>query len=100
MPRRKQFTVDAESVQDEPGATITFRCLKVGEADDYRSNDVTATEFLVQHIVTWAGVKGDNGEDLPSPADEPGIVAALYLHERDAMLRLLWQGPDGESAKN
>jgi len=42
----------------------------------------------------------DNEKPLPSPADEPGILGKLYQHEITALARLLFQGPDGESAKN
>ena len=71
MPRRKTFTVDAESVQGNEGAEVTFRALKVRELREYRETAMTDTELLQGHITAWSGIVDDNGKDLPSPADDP-----------------------------
>ena len=101
MRRGNQFTVDAESVQGNAGATVTFKALTVGEWKEYRSSDAVTDFSLVEsHVVAWSGIVDDEGHELPDPADEPEVINALYLHEQQALARLLWQGPDGASAKN
>jgi hypothetical protein len=100
MARVSTFTVDASSVQGNEGAKVTFRGLKVGEWREYLdSEDVTDPDLLRAHIVKWDLVD-DNDHKLPDPADEPEIVNELYMHEQRQLVRLLMQGPDGESAKN
>jgi len=98
--RRNQFTVDAESVQGVAGAEVTFKALKVREVREYRSTDMTDQELLARHVVAWSGIVDDDLNELPSPADEPGILGELYVHEQLELARLLFQGPDGENAKN
>ena len=100
MARRNQFVVDAESVQGNEGATVTFHCMKVREMNEYRTTDQTDEDVLRDHVVTWSGIVDDDGHELPSPKDEPGAIGELYLHEQRALVRLLFQGPDGENAKN
>lgn len=101
MPRRRsEFTVDAESVQGNAGTTVTFRALKVGEMHVYRTTDRTDRDVLKAQILGWVGIIDDDEKPLPSPADQPDIVDELYMHEQQAMVRLLFQGPDGDSAKN
>jgi hypothetical protein len=100
MPRRSQFTVDAESVQGNAGATATFKSLKVREVREYRETEMTDADLLQQHVLSWSGFVDDQGKALPSPADEPGILGELYVHEQLALSRLLFQGPDGPDAKN
>lgn len=98
--RKNQFTVDAESVQGNAGAEVTFRALKVREVTEYRTTSMTDAELLAAHVVAWSGMVDDDGNDLPSPADEPGILGELYVHEQQRLAQLLFQGPDGDSAKN
>jgi len=98
--RRSQFTVDAESVQGNAGAEVTFKALKIREVRAYQETDQTDTELLAEHIVAWAGFIDDNGKKLPSLADDPDVMGELYLHERQHLIRLLFQGPDGANAKN
>jgi len=98
--RGSQFTVDAESVQGIPGATVTFRALTVGEWREYRTTELTDVDLIRAHLLTWTGIVDDDDNELPSPADEPEVLDALYLHEQQALARLLWQGPMGDSAKN
>ena len=100
MPRRKTFTVDAEDIQGIEGAEVTFRALKVREFKAYRETDMTDTELMEQHILSWSGFVDDNDKPLPSPDDDPDVIGELYLHERQELSRLLFQGPDGTNAKN
>ena len=101
MPRRSTFVADAESVQGVSGATVTFRCITVGEVDEFRSDaSFTDRVLLERHIVSWSGIVDDDDHEMPDPADEPDILKKLYVHEQQALARLLWAGPEGESAKN
>ncbi len=101
MPRRSQFTVSAESVQGNEGATVTFSCLKVREVREYREqDDLDDREMLKRHVIKWSGIVDDSGNELPSPRDEPDILGELYVHEQRALTRLMWAGPDGPEAKN
>ena len=98
--RGSQFTVDAESVQGNEGATVTFRALKVREVNEYRTTEMTDADLLRSHVLSWSGFVDDEGRELPSPADEPDVLGELYVHEQLALSRLLFQGPLGDSAKN
>ena len=101
MPRRKTFTVDAEKVQGNPGATVTFTNITVGERAEYLADDKADDHtILKRHLIDWKGIVDNDDKDLPSPADEPDVLNALYMDEQRAFARLFWQGPDGESAKN
>jgi len=100
MPRRRTFTVDASDVQGIEGAEVTFRALKVRTLREYRETAMTDRELLQQQIDSWSGFIDDAGKPLPSPADDPDVLDELYIHEQAAILRLLFQGPDGASAKN
>ena len=46
------------------------------------------------------GIEDDDGNDLPSPADEPGILGKLYTAEKSALMRLLYAGAPSIPAKN
>jgi len=98
--RRNQFTVDAESVQGNAGAEVTFKALLVEEVSEYRATGMTDRELLEKHLLSWKGIVDDNDKPLPSPDHEPGILGKLYIHEQQELARLLFAGPDGESAKN
>jgi len=98
--RRNQFVVSAESVQGEAKAEVTFKALKVREVGEYRSTGMTDRDLLREHVLSWKGIVDDAGHALPSPADEPEILGELYIHEQQELARLLFQGPDGENAKN
>ena len=101
MPRRNTFTVDAESVQGNAGATVTFSMLTVGEWKGYGQDpEINDHTLIREHIISWTGIVDDEDQPLPSPADEPDVLDALYMHEQRILARLLFQGPDGESAKN
>jgi hypothetical protein len=101
MPRRNRFTVDAESVQGNAGATVTFRCITMGEVQEFNDVDeVTDRVMLQRHILSWSGIVDDDDHEMPNPTDEPDILGALYVHEQRALVRLLWAGPDGPDAKN
>ena len=101
MARRNQFTVDAESVQGIEGAEITFRRLTVGVWQQYfDDSEYNNPEIVRDHVVDWKGIVDDDGNEIPSPKDEPGVIAVLYLDEVNAMSRLLFQGVDGAAAKN
>jgi len=101
MPRRKQFTVDAESVQGNAGATVTFKCLKVREVEEWRTDPKQTNQTLLRdHVLSWSGIVDDNDKNLPDPTDEPGVLGELYVQEQGALVNLLFAGPDGESAKN
>jgi hypothetical protein len=98
--RRNQFTVDAESVQGIAGAEVTFRCLKVRDVREYQGTGMTDADLIKRHVLSWSGIVDDEGHELPSPSDEPDVLGELYVHEQLALARLLFQGPDGEAAKN
>jgi len=100
MARRSQFTVNAEAIQGNIGAEVTFRALKVGEAREYRETSMTDQGLLEKHILSWSGFVDDKGNELPCPTDDLSIWDELYVHERIALVHLLYQGPDGDSAKN
>ena len=100
MARRGTFTVDAESVQGNAGATITFRQLKVREVRAIRDGEADDEDVLTTHIAAWSGILDDDGNELPSPQDEPGILGELYVQEQTTIIQLLFAGPDGASAKN
>ena len=101
MPRRSTFTVDAESVQGNAGATVTFRRLTMGKRDQYINEPGYGdAEFLSEHIVDWSGIVDDDGHELPSPRDEPGLVTELYIEEARELVRLLFEGPDRNLPKN
>ena len=57
-------------------------------------------DLIADHVISWSGILGDNGKELPSPADDPEVLGELYLHEKNELIRLLFQGPDGVDAKN
>ena len=101
MSRRSTFTVDAEVVQGNVGAEVTFSALTVGEWKAYGADpEVNDNTLVAAHVVSWSGFVDSNDKPLPSPKDEPGVLDALFMHEQRALSRLLFQGPDGESAKN
>jgi hypothetical protein len=101
MPRRTQFTVDAESVQGNAGATITFSCITIGERKAYLSDpDLDNIDMIRLHTLSWSGIVDNDGNELPDPKDEPDAIDALFMVEMRAINRLMWQGPDGDSAKN
>jgi len=96
--RRNQFTVNAESVQGNPAATVTFRGLTVAEWEEWFNpvSRVTDADILRAHLAGWDGFEDEEGQALPNPPD----VAALYLHEVKELCRLLMRGPSETSAKN
>ena len=101
MARRNQFTVSAESVQGNEGAEVTFKRLLYAKHQRYfdLNDDYGPAELLRDHILDWKGIEDDNGNEIPSPKDEP-VEAHLYVGEIKALSNLLFQGPDGEHAKN
>jgi len=92
--------VDAEAVQGIEGATVTFSCVTVGQRQEYLDTEMNDIDMVRAHIVSWSGIVDDNENELPSPADDPAVTKALYMHEIRELSRLLWAGPDGASAKN
>jgi len=94
MARRSTFIADAESVQGNKGATVTFRAITVDEFKDYLAKDeITDKDMLATHVIAWKGIEDDDGNALPVPKDEPGIVGSLYLSELKALSKLLFAGP-------
>lgn len=90
MTRRNQFTVDAESVQGNAGAEVTFKAIKVREWEAYRTDpSMGLPDLLGTHVIDWSGFTDDDGHALPSPKDEPSITAELYFHEMRELQRLL-----------
>jgi urate oxidase len=96
--RRNQFTVDAESVQGNAGASVTFNKLLVGEYDEWFDPTSGATDLSVlrSHLVSWEGFEDDNGNALPNPPD----ISSLYLDETKELCKLLLRGPSELSGKN
>ena len=101
MARRNQFVCDAESVQGIEGAEVTFHKITLGERRRYLDDpDYNDPEMVADHLVDWKGITDDEGNEIPSPKDEPGVMATLYVDEITALARLLFQGVDGAAAKN
>lgn len=101
MPRKSTFTVDAEGVQGNAGATATFHCITIGEHREWRESPTTTDADLLRgHLVSWAGMVDDEGQPLPSPDADPTVLDRLYQHEQNALIRLFVAGPEGPSAKN
>jgi len=101
MARRNQFTVSAESVQGNEGATVTFKLITVGTRDRWiHDADYTDLDLLSDHLLDWHGIEDDEGHLMPSPKDEPGLTAALYIDEVSALIQLLLQGQRKDNSKN
>ena len=100
MSRRSTFEADAESVQGNAGATVTFRAITIGQAREYRETSMTDDDLLRAHVLDWSGIVDDDDHALPSPKDEPGVLDALYIFERTAIARLLFTGAPVIPAKN
>jgi len=100
MARRSTFEADAESVQGNEGATVTFQAITMDGFREYQSSPTTEQELLVKHVVTWSGIVDDDDHALPSPADEPDVLGGLYIAEKNALLRLLLSGAPAIPAKN
>jgi hypothetical protein len=101
MARRNQFTVDAESVQGNEGATVTFKLITLGTRDRYLKDPEYGDAMLLgDHLLDWHGIEDDAGNEMPSPKDEPGLVATLYLSEVTELVRLLMEGQRQTSPKN
>ena len=49
--RRSQFTVDAETIQGNEGATVTFKALRVREMREYRATEMTDRDLLEAHVL-------------------------------------------------
>ena len=97
--QRIQFTVDAVSVQGIEGATVTFRSITVATFEACSRGQIRDAELVRDHVVAWTGFVDDDDNPLPDPGDE-GVVGQLYRHELAELVRLLLEGPTGESAKN
>jgi len=101
MARRSTFEADAESVQGNKGATVTFRAVTSDEYKEYRGDaSMTDREMIVSYVIAWKGIVDDNDHELPCPADEPEIIGKLYLTELRALARLLYNGPPLLPIKN
>jgi hypothetical protein len=100
MSRRSTFIAGAESVQGNKDATVTFKAITLDGWEEYRTSTMTDRELLAEHIVAWNGIEDDDGNDLPSPADEPGILGKLYTAEKTALMSLLYTGAPAIPVKN
>ena len=100
MARRSTFEADAESVQGNAGATITFKAITVAEYADYRASEETEQELLAAHVVAWKGIEDDDGHALPNPKGKPDIIGQLYISEKNAVFRLLLAGAPPIPVKN
>jgi hypothetical protein len=101
MARRNQFVVNAESVQGNAGAEITFKLITLGTRDQYfRDPDYGDIDLLNDHILDWRGIVDDDGNEIPSPKDEPGVQASLYMSEVSEIIALLFDGQRQDLPKN
>ena len=100
MARRSTFIADAEAVQGNKGATVTFKAITLDEWDEYVTTPMTDRELLAERVVAWKGIEDDDGHDLPSPTDEPGIIGKLYTAEKTALMQLLYNGAPAIPLKN
>lgn len=99
IKRKNTFTIDASSVQNIEGATITFKVLKRKEWKAWRDDPETDDDdIILSHVVSWHAIIDENGNELPSPKDEPGSIGELFFHEVPMIANLLLQGPDGPDA--
>jgi hypothetical protein len=99
--RRNQFTVGAESVQGNANSSVTFKGLKIKVYRAYVQDPKQDDEsLLLDHIVSWNNIYGDDDKPLPSPADDPQSLGELYMYEKTALIRLLIQGPIEDTLKN
>lgn len=98
--RKSTFTVNAEAVQGNPDATVTFRRITVAEVEDARAGVLRDTDLLREHLVSWEGFEDDDGNPLPQPSDDPDVLGLLYVQEQTALVRLLFIGPDEADPKN
>lgn len=99
VKRRDTFTVDAESVQGIAGATVTFKRIKRHEFVAWRDDPTQGDgEILETHLVDWSGIVDGDGNELPSPKDEPGVFGELFQDELPLLSTLLIQGPNGPDA--
>jgi hypothetical protein len=97
--RKKTFTVGAESVQGNEGATVTFRAIKRGTWRAYLTGrDFGDDQLVAQHLVSWSGFVDDEGNELPQPSDQSDVLDELYFHEVQALAKLLAFGPNGPDA--
>ena len=96
MRRHSQFTVDAESVQGNAGATVTFSSLLVREVDEIRAGGVRDLDLLQAHVLHWTGFVDDEGAALPGPDEDVSVLGRLYVQEQAALVRLLLGGPDAD----
>ena len=100
MSRRSTFIADAESVQGNKGATVTFKAITLDEWDEYVTTPKTDRELLTERVVAWKGIVDDDDFELPSPADDQAIIGKLYTAEKDALMRLLYSGAPAIPVKN
>ena len=101
MARRSTFIADAEVVQGNKGATVTFKAITLDEWDEYVADpDVSDRDLLAERVVAWKGIEDDDGHELPSPADDQTIIGKLYTAEKDALMRLLYSGAPVIPVKN
>ena len=69
--RRSTFTVNAEIVQGNAGAEVTFSALTVGEWKAYGVDPAVNDHTLIRdHIVSWSGIV-DSNDTTPAPTDDP-----------------------------
>jgi len=93
MARRNQFTVDAESVQGNEGAKVTFKLITVGTRDRWINDPEYGDIQIVQdHLLDWKGIEDDEGHEMPSPKDKSEINAVLYIAELQRLVTLLLSG--------
>jgi len=103
MPKRKSTNrIESEEVQGE-GSYVIFRSLLVEEvrkARGIKDDDDTfelGMDNITNHIVEWNWVDED-GEPLPLPSDDPGIMDKLTVDEVNFLANNLTVG--GIDVKN
>jgi len=97
--RRTSFKVDAESVQGNAVAWIEFKNVTRGVIKRLFDDDdmgVTVPSLIADYVLDWGGFTDDQGNELPSPKDEPGVLDGLYRNEEGEIVRLLIAGPVAE----
>ena len=89
MPQRKStHRYDATEVQGE-GAYVVVRTTSYGQQKNFVRNSESMTDYekqlaieamIVENVIEWNWVN-DDGEPLPLPKNDPGIMEELTANE-------------------
>lgn len=97
MPKRKSgtFRVDASEVQGDE-SFVELRTVRYGEFRLAQKGELKDDEVLQKHVLEWNFVD-DEGVPMPQVRDEPEIVFALTMPEKNFLIDALLNGPDAKN---